>query len=288
VEYWFLLSLATGLFFGLQTTLIKILSARYNQYLLLAFLFGIAAILLFPPALSGYEITDTANFLMATSISFLINIVAFSLLVYVLRTAPISRVAPFFNLTPLFITISGWLVLGETLSEKEMLGIFVIVVGCLFLQGRNLFSKKPQGSGAAAERKGVLLALFVAAIWSISATYEKVAIRASSPLTYAVWIHFLLGVAFTLISVFKSKAKIPGRLSWAQILLLSLLGIFTALMAYSQFNAIMLTTVAPVIALKRAGVVISALAGFIWFKEGSILLTSAGVLLIIYGAWILT
>ncbi len=204
-----------------------------------------------------------------------------------LQVTPLSIVAPFLSLTPLFLFISGWLILGEVITLNRAFAIIVIITGCVLIQIPILKKDTNIKPGSI---HGVLMALAVSFLWSISAAFEKIAVSNSSVFTYAFLIHLLLGLYFLL--KFKGR-KVFIKSATAQFrkrpyTVLIMLAFTTALMAYTQYTAITLTSVTSVIAIKRAGVLVSTLIGFIYFKEKNYASTISGTLVILAGIYALS
>ncbi len=282
MEPWLPYALATGLFFGLQTVYIKKLSPLHGQHLVMAALFLIAA-LLFVPFLHRFYIADIPAFSAWTGASFFINIDAFSFLYTALKEAPVSLVAPFLNLTPLFIIFTGILVVGEHLSAQQILGIVVILAGAFLLQFSELRAFLVQGQFSR-NMKSVLLAILVSFLWSFTSTIEKRALLVSNAYSYGFIINLALGVYFGGRVVLRKKEHLSDIVKHSSLLIL---GIITGAMALVQYQAIVAQKVGPVIAYKRAGVIISILYGVFVLKEKTGYDRLLGAMAIIAGGFLL-
>lgn len=278
--HWIFLSVLTGIFFGIQAVLIKLLTEKTDRFTILAFLFGITGILLLPFAFNSFEHFINTRFFPAFMVSFALNIFAYLLLLRAIRISPVSIVMPFVGFTPVFLIVSGYLILGEAVRAGQGAGIVLIIIGGFILQMPRVTGRQSWRHLFNLKEKGIGLMLLVAFIWSITASVEKIAVKASSPAFYGTMIHLALGVFFGA-SIFVKKSA--TRIKKSQTILLLLLGITSAALAISQLTAIKITMVTNVIAFKRAGVIVSTLAGFILFKEQNYLKASLGTLLIIAG-----
>ena len=229
------------------------------------------------------------GFLRAALISVVVNMVGTTLNIKALSLSPLSLTVPFLSFTPLFMLVPSWFVLRETPNPAGLAGIVFIVAG-----GYAMHLDKIRGGGllapfrAVASEKGSLLMLLVAAIWSISAVYDKVASVASSSSYYTTFFSLTFAIVYAPFLVVGLRKK-PVKL--AQIPRLCLLGFFTAAMILSQFAAIRLTVASYVIAIKRAGMILSVVLGYFFFKErqlrarlsGAVLMTVGVVLLSLQG-----
>jgi drug/metabolite transporter (DMT)-like permease len=286
---WLFLAILTGLLFGIQSVLIKRLSSWFPQNFVLQYLFLIAAFILLPFVFAVPFPAQPGRFVSAFSISLLINIVAYSLLFYAIRITPVSLVMPFVGFTPLFSTVSAYFILRETVSLWQLAGIGAILLGGFILQ---IPDKRKTGKGIQRflnlEEKGIGLVLLVALLWSISASVEKIAVQSSSVFFYGFTIHLALGIIFGLSNHLRNRRRNPeikpSRMADREKAAFLLgLGLVSGFMAYTQLSAILLTNVSVVIAFKRAGILVSSLAGIFYLKEPGTSRVLLGTLTILTG-----
>ena len=111
--YGYLLAILTGIFFGLQGTYGKVISAKYSARFATwaTFTFSLPFVLVFL-WYSGIPPIVWKDFLPATLVSFIINIFAWNLFYRALKVSPLSNTMPFTAFTPLFLIpvllFSGW------------------------------------------------------------------------------------------------------------------------------------------------------------------------------------
>ena len=225
------------------------------------------------------------EFLGAALISVAVNMVGTTLHVKALSLSPLSLTMPFLAFTPLFMLVPSWIVLGERPSTLGLAGIVLIVAG-----GYAMHLDKIRGGflaplKAIVSEKGSLLMLIVAAIWSISAVFDKVATVASSPAFYTTFFSLVFALAYAPLFIFGMRRSAPDLATWPRLLLL---GLFTAIMILSQFTAIEMTVASYVIAVKRAGMVLSVLFGYFFFKEKHLRARLTGALLMTVGVIVLS
>ena len=92
----------------------------------------------FAPSLSSIALTALSGILYMTGMLFYLR---------ALQNEEASVVAPFFQTGPLFGYVLAYLVLGETLSGRQMLGGALIIVGALFVSIRMVPIKSSPASG---------------------------------------------------------------------------------------------------------------------------------------------
>ncbi len=295
-QSWLILSLLTGTFFGIQSILLKYLSKEIEHPTILKYLFLTAGIFLLPFALHSPSSLQLPNFLGAFSVSLILNTVAYFLLLKAITSYPISIVMPFVGLTPLFLTLTSYLILGETIGKIQLIGILLIVVGGFILQIPPSEKRKKQDSFLRrylnSGEKGIAYMILVAFIWSITASVEKIAVQSSSPSFYGASIHLALGFSFLGMDLWKRKKRpaiedCRAIRSRTKILLISL-GVISAALAIFQLTAIKLAFVTYVITFKRAGVLVSTLYAFLFFHERNYLKAIVGTLFILGGSAIIT
>ncbi len=291
-----LLSVLTGISFGFQVILIKILSRKLHQFGILQYLFLCTGVFILLLSISSpWQEIDIQRFLPSLLISFIINIIAFSLLTKAIMLSPVSLVMPFVGLTPLFLVLTAYIILGESITLAKFSGVLGIVVGSFILQLPQEWKKKNLSLRLRfiTDEKGIIYVIMVAFLWSISASIEKIAVIASSPEMYATTIHLALGVAFLLIyRQIRKKERAGSRreinYDYSLLFVIALLVLVSTVLALSQLTAIKYAFVTYVISFKRAGILISSIIGFIFFKEKNYFKTITGTLLILIGAFVIT
>ena len=281
------LSVLTGILFGFQSVLVKFALLQQTRLQVLKFLFFTAGILLLPFVWFKIPSVRILSFSVAFLISLSINTVAYLLLFTALKISPISIVMPYIGFTPLFLTLSAFLILGENTGMASLSGILLILMGGFILQIPSAGLKKANKFNIKhffnRDEKGIFWALTAAFLWSISASVEKIAVNSSSPEFYGASIHLTLGFVFLLLAKITSKEK-KAKKNIKNYGMLLCIGIISAALAFTQLTAIKLTQVSTVIAFKRAGILVSGLTGLIFFKEGHWFKTMTGTVLILSGA----
>jgi drug/metabolite transporter (DMT)-like permease len=283
---WVPLALVTAVAFAVSGSYSKALSERAHVYVVtwafIALSAPWSALVLLRQGMPPIE----GGFLTAALISVAVNMVGTTLHIKALTLSPLSLTVPFLSFTPLFMLVPSWLVLKETPSAAGLAGIILIVAG-----GYAMHIDKIRGGGilapfrAVASEKGSMLMLLVAAIWSISAVYDKVASVASSSAYYTTFFSLTFGVVYAPFLIVGLRKK---PLEVATVPRLVLLGAFTAAMILSQFAAIQLTVASYVIAIKRAGMILSVVLGHVFFKEENLRARLSGAALMTLGVALLS
>ncbi|MCK4410257.1 MAG: EamA family transporter, partial [Candidatus Eisenbacteria sp.] len=225
------------------------------------------------------------EFLRAAMISVVVNMIAVTLQVKALSISPLSLTMPFLAFTPLFMLVPSWVVLKEAPDALGLTGILLIVAG-----GYAIHIDKIRGGFVAplkaiVSERGSLLMLLVAALWSISAVHDKVATVASSPAYYTMFFSLVFGVLYVPFLILGLRRQPLGEATAPRLFLL---GFFAAVMMLSQFAAIELAVASYVIAIKRAGMVLSVVFGYLFFKEKHLRARLTGAMLMMTGVLVLS
>jgi len=280
--YGYLLAILTGIFFGLQGTYGKFISAKYSARFATwaTFTFSLPFVLIFL-WYAGIPQIVWKDFIPATLVSFIINIFAWYLFYQALKVSALSNTMPFTAFTPLFLIPVAFLWLGEIPNLKGIAGILLIIAGAygIHLQSRNLLAPFIN----LFKDKGSRLMLFVALIWSVSATAEKVAVLSSSQFFYGTVILLLLSLAYFPLILKERKTVAIGK----NLPNLFLLGLISGLLMVFQFTALKYLYASYVIAFKRSGIIVSVFLGVILFKEKNALKNIISTVLMILGVFLI-
>jgi len=238
----------------------------------------------------GIDVPGTLAFHRAAWITIALNVAATVLLVQAIADSDLSRALPFLALTPLLTVGSAWLLRGERASALGIVAVIAIVAGALAVDARDWRDWRRLGGRRVLADPGVRRVLVVAAIYAVTSVFDKTATLRSDPVTFVVygaWGRLLLfalaaGV-FRATGIWRPSLR-STRASW---LVVSLIGATFALEAWAQMESLRTGPVAYVIAVKRCSILLTSLAGFLWFRERFTLPRLAGALAMVAGAALL-
>lgn len=203
------------------------------------------------------------TFLVSVLILLPLEITALILYVKAIKTSPLSLTIPFMALSPAFIIIIAFFLLGEWPDKSGFIGIFLITAGAYLLNAKagNLGLLGP--IKAIAKERGSVLMIIVAIIYSITSTIGKIAVQHSSPIFFGFFYPLLLTIALSMVVGVKGTLR---QVVSRPVTFLTI-GLFTAIMILSHFMAISMADVAYVISVKRTSLIFSVFYGWIIFKE---------------------
>ena len=190
------------------------------------------------------------------------------LLMRALQVSSMSLCIPFMAFTPVFLVVTGYVMIGELPSWIKLLGVGLIVLGSLVMHRRLFAEGWAAPLKAILREKGSRYILLVALILSITNPIEKRLVTMSDPLTqafsYCVGLCILFGI---LVWARRADCREVMRTTprWAV-----LAGVMDAAALLLQLLTFSYLAVVITISIKRAGIVLSVLAGWLIFRERQI------------------
>ncbi|MGB5834083.1 MAG: DMT family transporter [Thiohalocapsa sp.] len=208
-----------------------------------------------------------------------------------IHRSDISLVGPVMTLTPGFVVVIEWLVIGELPSGLGLIGLLMLVAGAYLL------SVERGGTGPVAPLRrlltnpGRLFTLVAAFCFAAASTLGRVGVQMSDPLSFAVIVAIINPVVlFLLFSVQDHRfyrEAFPADLR-RQLPALMLLGVLFALMRIADQIALSLTLASYAMAVKRTAGIFSVLIGHWYYGEGHLRARLAGSAVMLIGLFVLT
>jgi drug/metabolite transporter (DMT)-like permease len=190
------------------------------------------------------------------------------LLMKALQVSPMSLCIPFMAFTPVFLIGTGYVMIGELPSWVKLLGVGLIVVGSLVMHRRLFAEGWAAPIKAVMREKGSRYILLLAFILSITNPIEKRLVTMSDPLTQAFGYCLGLCILFALLVRMRgANCGVVMRTTprWAM-----LAGVMDAGALLLQLITYSYLAVVITVSIKRAGIVLSVLAGWLIFREREI------------------
>jgi len=278
---WFILAIATALSVATGDALTKKFFGQFSPYDM-----AIASSIYSLPFLVVYIFfipipqLDTV-FWWVASVLIPLDTFAFYLYMKAIKLSPLSLSIPFLSFTPVFMILTGFIVLGEVPNSWGIIGIGFVVAGSYLLNVTQVKYGYFAPFRAILREPGSILMLVVAFIYSFLAVLGKKAIQHSSPLFFSFF--YLVALDITILIFFPFFEKIK----WKDILKVPVKGLSVGLMLFlhALFHCLAINMIEAVymIAVKRMSILFSVVYGWILFKESDIGARMLGALLMFAG-----
>jgi drug/metabolite transporter (DMT)-like permease len=278
---WIIYSLLTAFSLATSDALTKRALVSRDEYFVawMRLLFTLPVLV---PILFFIEIPSLdRTFWLATLCALPLEIAVLILYTKALKVSPISLTMPFLALTPLFLIITAYIIVGERVSIYGGIGIMMMALGSYTLNLHKMKYSLLEPVKAIFREKGSVMIILVAFIFSITASLGKVAIEHSSPIFFGSFYFILLTILFTPIAMVKNRGRL--KISKKDILPLASIGMTFALMIIFHMLAMSLVNVAYMISIKRTSLLFSILYGHLLFKEGKIAEKIIGAIIMLFG-----
>lgn len=278
---WIIYSLLTAFSLATSDALTKRALVSRDEYFV-AWTRLLFALPVLVPILFFIEIPSLdRTFWLATLSALPLEIAALILYTKALKVSPLSLTMPFLALTPLFLIIMAYVIVGESVSIYGGIGIMLVALGSYTLNLHKMKYALLEPVKAIFREKGSVMIIFVALIFSITASLGKVAIEHSSPFFFGSFYFILITILFTPIAMVKNRGGL--KISKKDILPLSSIGVTFALMIIFHMLAMSLVNVAYMISIKRTSLLFSILYGHLLFREEKIAEKALGAIIMLLG-----
>ncbi len=222
-----------------------------------------------------------------------LEIVALLLYIKAIRDFPLWLTLPYLAFTPVFVTFTGWLLLGEQVSWLGFAGVLLIFAGAWILNLETIDDNGRHGLlaplMAILRNQGSRLMLLVAIIYSITSVGSKAAMQYMPPDLFGPFYFVLLGSLILIMFLVQRPQTL--RALYRRPTQNLVVAMFMAVMVITHFLAIQQIEAAYMIAVKRSSLLFGILFGAILFREDGLRthltgggLMVAGVALIALGS----
>ncbi|MEG3833807.1 MULTISPECIES: EamA family transporter [unclassified Microcoleus] len=277
---WLILGLLTAFFEAVKDVFGKQNLKKSDEYVVAWSLSFFSVIFLIPWVVYTGIPALNSQFWLALLIGGSINAVTSLLYIKAIKVSDLSLTLPLVALTPLFMLVTSPLIVGEYPKIFDYIGILLIVLGSYLLNIKEKSKGYLAPFKALLDEPGPKLMLIVALLWSIASNFDKIGVTNSSPI---FWLFSLFGtISVLLLPVLLHKTPNPGRKILKQLPMLAAMGSLNAMGVLFQMQALTLTFVVQVIAIKRTSVLMGVLFGHLIFKEKDIQqrLLGAGIMIL--------
>lgn len=283
---WVLYTLISAFSWATADAFTKKISYKFDDYIVIfsRFLYATPFLLVL---LFFIEIPSLNNiFWITLIISLPIEVIAWILYIKAIRVSPLSLVVPFITLTPVFLILTSFLILGEFPTLTGLIGIFFVVFGAYLLNIQDIKKGLLAPIKAIFKERGCIFMIIVAFLFSINTNLGKVLARESSPMFVSATYFPLVAIILFTILMIKSKNNINQLYQDKKMQIFS--GFFFALMMIFHYLAVMLVIVPYMSSVKRTSTLFGTLYGWLIFKERNISGRIIGTIIMLVGVSLIT
>lgn len=185
-----------------------------------------------------------------------------------IRDTSLSLTLPYLAFTPVFNTLTGYVLLREQVSLTGFFGILLVVFGAWMLnleyaRGERFDVLAP--FRAIVSERGSRLMLITAALYSMTSVLGKGALSYTTPVFFGTLYYVVIG--FAVIIAFSIGARTRVHVLWRKPVPHLAIGLFMGVMVLTHFFAIQQVEVAYMIAVKRTSLLFGILYSVILFHE---------------------
>ncbi|HTS63390.1 MAG TPA: EamA family transporter [Candidatus Acidoferrales bacterium] len=185
-----------------------------------------------------------------------------------LQISPLSMCIPFLAFTPVFLIPTTYVILGQKPQPIKVLGVVLIVIGSLVMH-RQLFAVGWLAPvKAVIEYKGSRYMLLVALIFSLTNPLDAKLVAMSDVYTEACVYGLGLSLSFYLLA--RAQRCDFAAAARANFRWIALAGLCDAVSLLFQLASYAYIAVVITVSIKRAGIVLAVLAGWLFFREREI------------------
>ncbi len=233
-----------------------------------------------------YETINTLNLSILFAKS-AIGVLAFLCVMISLKNLEISNALPLLALTPGFVAVFAFFILGESLKSIEVIGLVLLIVGTFILESKNI-KKFVFPFNIFLKSKYHRFVIFALLLFTASSIMDKLLLIKLNltPISLTAFQHIYFAILFSIIFLFfRKKEKISSAvLNKDNIGWIALISVLTIGYRYTQIVAVSLASVALVLAIKRTSVFWATVIGGKLFHDKDLLKRSIAAILILAGA----
>jgi drug/metabolite transporter (DMT)-like permease len=218
--------------------------------------------------ISGLHISPMAIFVVYELIDFLIHGLATWLFFKALQEAAMSTAVPFLSFTSVLIIPTGFVLLGELPDIAKLLGVLLTTVGSVMMHWRLFAVGWKEPVKAIYRDKGSRYMLYTAVLLAVLSPLDKKLSLMTDIYTQCV----IFGVGMSVFFFFMARARrepllpvLSGGIRW-----IALAGILDAATILLQFESYQYLDSVIVISIKRSGIVLAVVFGWLFFRERNI------------------
>lgn len=283
---WALLSLLAGLSDSLRDASSKHWSTSVPK-LLLSWSYTVGALPFFLPVLwLRYPGNLDSRFWILLFTLGICHVSGGIMLVRALSLSDFSLCAPMVAFTPVFLLVTGPVLVGDNPSLAGVVGALLVFLGSYLLNLPELKDGIFAPFRALLKEKGVRMMFFLAFLWSLTCCGDRIAVRNYDPLFWGC--AQVTAISLLFLPVILSQRMLSPLPSITQVKRMMVVGILNAASFWTYLLALKIAPVHYVICVKRLSILFSILIGRFLFREVGIKDRLLGGVCMILGVFVIS
>jgi drug/metabolite transporter (DMT)-like permease len=228
----------------------------------------------------GWELAPLPTYFIYLFIEVSLIVCSTLLFFRAMQVSPISLCMPYVSFTPVFLIFTGYLITGETVSAAAIVGVLLIFIGSMVMH-RALWERGwLEPVKAIYRERGCLFMLIAGFIMAITNPIDKKLVLMTDAFTQGCGFGVGMSIFFAALALVRRadvKSVIRTTPGWCMVA-----GAGEAIALLFQLASHNYIQVVITISIKRAGIILTVLMGWLIFKEKGIgdKLIAASVMLV--------
>jgi len=265
---WFYLTLMSAFCIATADALTRKYLQGYSARELVVIRFGMPGLLLLPLLVIQPMPELAVEFWYWTAALIPLEVTAMLLYSQAIRDTSLSLTLPYLAFTPVFNTLTGYVLLREQVSLAGFAGILLVVFGAWLLNLEHARGERFDVFApfrAIITERGSRLMLITAGLYSMTSVLGKGALAYTTPVFFGTLYYVVLG--FVVIIIFSIGTRSTAHVVWRRPVAHLLIGVFMGVMVMTHFFAIEQVEVAYMIAVKRTSLLFGIFYSVLLFHE---------------------
>jgi transporter family protein len=287
---WFLLASLSAVFSAVSTIFEKrsLFKMKALDFSFLVSIFGFLFSIPFFFQIDFGNLNPTS--LAILFIKSILGAMAFLSVMMSLKNMEISRALPLLALSPGVVALFAFILLGESLSLQEIIGMGLLLVGTYILETKPVqtFFEPFHIFFRSKDYRYIILALL---LFTATSIMDKLLLKQYKlpPIDFMAFQQLFFAIIFSVIFLFGLREHSSEFKSIDKKLLLFVIAValLTVGYRYTQIHAVKLAPVSLVLAVKRTSVFFAAIIGGKLFNEGNLVKKAIAAAIIIGGSMLI-
>jgi transporter family protein len=285
---WLLLILGSAFLLGLYAPMMKHMLGheKLTQIGSLYPLVAVALLAILYPIDYSLPFSDLGWLVLLKSASIALTIFSANL---ALAHLPVSIYAPMRNISPIFLLIFSYFLLGESIDLVQIFGLFMIVIGAVLLDV-DIRKKGQLRQVARFFKQPAILLLFIAAfIVSFAAIFDRILLRSVDAPSLLFWYLLIMAAMFWVVNIIRERQLPFIGIEKQEWLWIVMMGVVILLSDLLYFKAVQVpgTIIVVLIGTRRLANLVSTIIGGHAFHEKDVPYKAAMCLVMILGTVLL-